>query len=142
MPLQQATTTSLEALRAYTLARRQASEQGPRGALPYDERAIQIDPKFAMGYFAVGHDYFILGEVGRASEYFTKAFQLSTDVSERERLTIAAAYYQSVTGELDKAVQTYKEQIATYPRDASAYMDLATVYGQQSEYAAAVDAAR
>lgn len=142
VPLQQATTTSLDALRAYSLGRRQASEQGPRGALPYDERAIQIDPKFAMGYFALGHDYFILGEVGRGSDYFTKAFELSNGVSERERLTIAAAYYQSVTGELDKAVQTYKEQIASYPKDASAYMDLSIVYGQQGQYEAATDAAR
>ena len=142
VPLQQATTTSLEALRAYSLGRRQASEQGLRGALPYDQQAIQIDPKFAMGYFAVGYDYFVLGEVGRGSEYFTKAFELSNGVSEREKLTIAAAYYQSVTGELDKAVNTYKEQIATYPNDASAYMDLAIVYGQQGLYPAALDAAR
>jgi hypothetical protein len=134
VPLQQATTSSLEALRAYSLGRKEAGEQGPRVALPYDQRAIQLDPTFAMGYFAVGYDYFILGEVGRASEYFTKAFDLGTQVSEREKLSIAAAYYQSVTGELDKAMQTYKEQIASYPRDYRAHLDLAIVYGQQGQY--------
>jgi eukaryotic-like serine/threonine-protein kinase len=142
VPLQQATTTSLEALRAYSLGRKEASEQGPRVALPYDQHAIQLDPNFAMGYFAVGYDYFILGEVGRASEYFTKAFELGKQVSEREKLVIAAAYYQSVTGELDKATQTYKEQIASYPRDYRAHLDLAIVFGQQGQYEAAVNEVR
>ena len=142
VPLQQATTSSLEALRAYSLGRKEAGAQGPRVALPYDQRAIQFDPNFAMGHFAVGYDYFILGEVGRASEYFSKAFELSSQVSEREKLTIAAAYYQSVTGNLDEAAQTYKEQIAIYPREYRAYLDLAIVYGQQGLYEDAVAAVR
>jgi tetratricopeptide (TPR) repeat protein len=142
VPLQQATTSSLEALRAYSLGRKEAGAQGPRVALPYDQRAIQIDPNFAMGHFAVGYDYFILGEVGRASEYFSKAFELSSQVSEREKLAIAAAYYQSVTGDLDEAAQTYKEQIAIYPREYWAYLDLAIVYGQQGQYEDAVAAVR
>jgi eukaryotic-like serine/threonine-protein kinase len=62
-----------------------------------------------MGYRAVGDDYNWSGEVGRASEYYTKAFQLREHASEREKLTITAAYYSSVTGELDKAAQTYQE---------------------------------
>jgi DNA-binding winged helix-turn-helix (wHTH) protein/tetratricopeptide (TPR) repeat protein len=138
VPLQQATTSSLEALRAYSLGRKEAGEQGPRVALPYDLHAFELDPNFAMGYFAVGYDYFILGEVGKASEYFTKAFELGKQVSEREKLTIAAAYYQSVTGELDKATQTYKEQIASYPRDYRAHLDLSIVYGQQGQYEDAI----
>jgi len=142
VPLQQATTPSLDALRAYSLGRKEAREQGPRVALPYDEQAIQIDPRFAMGYFAVGYDYFILGETGEASEYFAKAFQLGNQVSEREKLTIAAAYYQSVTGELDKAIQTYGEQIASYPRDYRAHLDLAIAYGQLGRYEDAVAAVR
>ncbi len=142
VPLQQATTSSLEALRAYSLGRKEAGVQGPRVALPYDQRAIQFDPNFAMGHFAVGYDYFILGEVGRASEYFSKAFELSSQVSEREKLTIAAAYYQSVTGDLDEAAQIYKEQIAIYPREYRAYLDLAIVYGQQGQYEDAVAAVR
>ena len=70
-----------------------------------------------MGYGAVGIDYVSLGELGRASEYYTKAFQLREHASEREKLAITANYYQYVTGELDKAAQTYQEEIESYPRE-------------------------
>ena len=70
-----------------------------------------------MGYRAVGNDYYSLGELGRASEYYTKAFQLREHASEREKLAITADYYRNVTGELDKAAQTYQEEIESYPRD-------------------------
>src|SRR5207249_5494303 len=73
VPLEQATTSSLEALKAYSLGHR---EKDTAAALSHDQRAIQLDPNFAMGYLAVGGDYRSLGEIGRASEYFTKAFQL------------------------------------------------------------------
>jgi serine/threonine protein kinase len=96
VPLAEATTSSLEALRAYSLGRK----NNPAAALTYDQRAIELDPNFAMGYNAVGTDYSNLGEVGRASEYYTKAFQLREHASEREKLAITANYYWSVTGEL------------------------------------------
>ena len=64
----------------------------------------------------MGVDYSSLGELGRASEYFTKAFQLREHASEREKLAITADYYPNVTGELDKAAQTYQEEIESYPR--------------------------
>ncbi len=83
-----------------------------------------------MGYAAVGSDYFSLGELGRASEYFTKAFQLREHASEREKLVIAANYYRNVTGELDKAAQTYQEAIESYPRSAGAYNNLGIVYAR------------
>jgi serine/threonine protein kinase len=101
VPLAEATTTSLEALKAYSLGAKANNEKGPAAALPYNHRAIELDPNFAMGYMAVGTDYFSLGELGRGSEYFTKAFQLREHASEREKLTIAASYYGNVTGELD-----------------------------------------
>jgi eukaryotic-like serine/threonine-protein kinase len=106
VPLLQATTSSLEALKAYSLSLKALNEKGSAAALPYDQRAIELDPSFAMGYRAVGEDYSSLGEVGRASEYFTKAFQLREHASEREKLLITANYYSQVTGELDKATQT------------------------------------
>ena len=109
VPLAEATTSSLEALKAYSLGRKARNEKGPAAALPYDQRAIELDPNFAMGYLAVGNDYSALAEVGRASEYYTKAFQLREHASEREKLGITANYYQSVTGELDKAAQTFQE---------------------------------
>ncbi len=139
VPLAEATTSSLEALQAYSLGVKAANEKGPAAALPYDQRAIQLDPNFAMGYRAVGNDYFSLGELGRASEYYTKAFQLREHASEREKLTIAADYYQNVTGQLDKAVQTFQETIESYPRDFRAYANLGIVYCSQGQYEKAVE---
>jgi tetratricopeptide (TPR) repeat protein len=111
VPLEQATTSSLEALKAYSLGGKARNEKGYAAALPYHQRAIELDPNFATGYEAVGGDYSTLGEAGRGSEYYAKAFQLREHASEREKLAITAFYYQRVTGELDKAAQTYQEEI-------------------------------
>jgi tetratricopeptide (TPR) repeat protein len=92
-----------------------------------------------MGYRAVGNDYLGLGELGRASEYTIKAFQLREHASEREKLNIAADYYRNVSGELDKAAQTYQEMIESYPRKGDAYFDLGIVYGEQGKYEKAVE---
>ena len=134
VPLEQATTPSLEALKAYSLGRKAFREKGIAADLPYSQRAIELDPNFAMAYMAVGNDYYDLGESGRASEYFSKAFQLREHVSERERLIITADYYGSVTGQLDKAVQTYQEDIQSYPRDPATYAALGTVLTSQGEW--------
>jgi serine/threonine protein kinase/tetratricopeptide (TPR) repeat protein len=139
VPLQQATTSSLEALKAYSLGGRAFHEKNTAAALPYHQRAIELDPNFAMGYRAVGADYWSMGEVGRASEYYTKAFQLREHASEREKLDITADYYKDVTGELDKAAQTYQEEIETYPRDAGGYGNLGTVLAQQGQYEKATE---
>ena len=77
------------------MARKASNEKGAAAALPYHQRAIELDPNFAMGYAVVGNDYFSLGELGRASEYFTKAFQLREHASEREKLEITANYYRT-----------------------------------------------
>ena len=142
VPLSEATTSSLEALQAYSLSQKVQNEQGYAAALPHHQRAIRLDPNFAMGYWAVGADYGSLGETGRASEYFTKAFQLREHASEREKLAIAATYYRNVTGELDKAAQTYQETIESYPRSASAYNGLGIVYAEQGQYGKAAEVAR
>jgi serine/threonine protein kinase/tetratricopeptide (TPR) repeat protein len=142
VPLAEATTSSLEALKAYSLGVKAHNEKGSAAALPYHQRAIQLDPNFALGYSAVGTDYYSLTEVGRASEYFTKAFELREHASEREKLTIAADYYSTVTGELDKAAQTYQEEIESYPRGFRAYGNLGTVYGEQGQYVKAAEITR
>jgi serine/threonine protein kinase len=142
VPLDQATTSSLEALKAYSLGEKADNEKGPAAALPYHQRAIQLDPNFAMGYDAVGGEYGNLGELGRASEYFTKAFQLREHASEREKLRIAADYYTNVTGELDKAAQTYQETIESYPRSDATYNNLGTLYAAQGQYEKAAEITR
>jgi serine/threonine protein kinase/tetratricopeptide (TPR) repeat protein len=142
VPLSEATTSSLEALQAYSLSQKVQNEKGYAAALPYDQRAIQLDPNFALGYVAMGTDYHNLSEVGRASEYFTKAFQLREHASEREKLAIAATYYRNVTGELDKAAQTWQEYIESYPRRTIAYINLGLVYGAQGQYEKAAEVTR
>jgi tetratricopeptide (TPR) repeat protein len=140
VPLEQATTSSLEALKAYSLGRKASNEKGSSAGLPYHQRAIELDPNFAMGYGAVGDDYFSLNELGRASEYYTKAFQLREHASEREKLEITANYYDTVTGQLDKAAQTYQEWIANYPRESAAYNRLGVVFALQGQYEKATKA--
>jgi eukaryotic-like serine/threonine-protein kinase len=142
VPLEQATTSSLEALKAYTLGTKAYRENSTAIALPHHQSAIQLDPNFAMGYLAVGADYLSLGETGRASEYFTKAFELREHASEREKLAITANYYSNVTGELDKAAQTYQQQIQSYPRDGGGYIGLANVYNKHGQYEKAMEAYR
>jgi eukaryotic-like serine/threonine-protein kinase len=138
VPLAEATTSSLEALKAYSLGEKAARESS--AALPNHLRAIELDPSFATAYEAVGYDYYNLSQLGRAREYFIKAFQLREHASEREKLHITAGYYFNVTGELDKTAQTYEEEIQTYPREYRAYLDLGGVYTTLGQYGKAGEA--
>jgi serine/threonine protein kinase/tetratricopeptide (TPR) repeat protein len=142
VPLAQATTSSLEALKAYSLGNKAYNEKGTAAALPYLQRAIELDSNFAVGYTALGNGYASLGEVGRASEYYTKAFQLREHTSEREKLLITAQYYENVTGELDKAARTYQEGIASYPREAGVYGNLGLLFASQGQYEKAAEMLR
>ena len=138
VPLEQATTSSLEALKTYTAGLKKSGGD----ALATDQRAIQLDPNFAIGYMSVGADYSSMGETGRSQQYFTKAFELREHASEREKLAITARYYQSVTGELDKAMQTSQSQIDNYPHDAAPYNGLAVAQSSLGEYEKAADTCR
>jgi len=142
VPLEQTTTSSLEALKAYSLGRKANNEKGNVAALPYDLRAIELDPNFAVGYLEVGWDYFSLSQLGRASENFSKAFQLREHTSEREKFAITANYYSNVTGELDKAVQINQEWIESYPREPDAYNSLGFVYAEKGRYDKATEITR
>jgi serine/threonine protein kinase/tetratricopeptide (TPR) repeat protein len=142
VPLEQATTSSLEALKAYSLGQKAHTEKGSAAALPYHQRAIELDPNFATGYSAMASDYFNLDEVDRARENYTKSFQLCQRASERERLTITANYYFFATGELEKAARTYEEEIESYPRSSAAYEDLGSVFASLGQYEKAADFTR
>jgi DNA-binding winged helix-turn-helix (wHTH) protein/tetratricopeptide (TPR) repeat protein len=142
VPLAQATTSSLEALKAYSLGRNATRERDPAAALPYDQHAIELDPNFAMGYFAVGIDYFSLNQPGRAGEYYTKAFHLREHVSEREKLAISGWYYLNVTGQLDEAAQIFQQEIESYPLKAGEYVTLGVLLSAQGQYEKAAEAAR
>jgi len=141
VPLEQATTPSLEALKAFSLAIKACREKGSAADLPFSQNAVAIDPNFAIAYLEVGIDYLNLGEVERANEYFSKAFQLRQHASERERLRIVAEYYRNVTGELDKAAQAYEKEIESYPQ-CGGYNTLGIVYGDQGQYEKAMETMR
>jgi eukaryotic-like serine/threonine-protein kinase len=141
LPLAAVTTSSLEALQAYSLSIKSGRERSSVKDLPYLQRAIQLDPNFAMGYWALGDAYMVLGEERRAGKYYAKAFELRAHASEREKLGIAADYYFNVTGELEKAAQVFQEQIDSYPR-SGAYIGLGNVYRTQGKFADAVIAYR
>ena len=134
VPLAEATTSSLDALRAYSLSRSVYVAKGRGADLPYLERAIQLDPNFAMAYRAAAWDYRDLGDKQRSSEYYSRAFELREHASDRERLLIEADYYFWVVGDLDKAAQVYQELAETYPLDHYAYMGLGNVYSLQGDY--------
>ena len=142
VPLPQATTSSLEALKAYSLGQKAHNEKGSAAALPYHQRAVELDPNFATAYSAIAGDYFNLGEVSRARENYSKAFQLRERASEREKLSITADYYSIATGELDKAARTYQEEIESYPRSAIAYHKLGSVFASEGQFEKAVNATR
>jgi eukaryotic-like serine/threonine-protein kinase len=142
VPLIEATTSSMEALKAYSLGGKVERQKGSLAALPYVERSIQLDPDFAMGYRAVAIAYYNMGELERAREYYTKAFELREHVGERERQMIASDYYSAVTGELNKAAQSYQQLTESYPRDAAAYGNLATVFMQMAQYEKSIEASR
>jgi tetratricopeptide (TPR) repeat protein/class 3 adenylate cyclase len=139
VPLADATTPSLEALKAYSLGLKATREQGTAAALTYHLRAIELDPNFAMAYRAIGNDYGNLNEVSRAREYWTKAFQLREHTSEWEQLAITAYYYLLVTGELNKAIQINQERVQSFPRDAMPYRNLGYSYALVGQYEKAAE---
>jgi len=139
VPLAEATTSSLEALKAYSLGLKAYNVGGSAAAVPYTQRAIQLDPNFAAGYNEAGIEYSYLGQQSRAAEYFSKAFQLRGHASEREKLDITANYYQNVTGELDKAIQAFLQEIESYPRTTEPYINLGLGYAFQGQYEKATE---
>jgi tetratricopeptide (TPR) repeat protein len=138
VPLEQATTASLEALKAFSLGRKQNSA----AAIPFYERAIELDPNFAMAYARLGVMYRNIGQPAQASAYITKAFALREHAGERDKLYITSTYYLFVTGEQEKAIQTYTLWEQSYPRDWLPYFNQAVAYANVGQYEKAVEATR
>ena len=134
VPLEQATTNSLEALKAYTLGQKTALEKGDVEALPFFKRAIELDPNFALGYDALGIHYFNLNQPSLGADYLRKAFDLRDRVTEREKFHITAHYYGFVTGELEKANQAFGQWAQVYPRDPVPYTDLGATHMVLGQY--------
>ncbi len=141
-PLEQVTTSSLEALKAYTDGDKIQGEQGDAEALPFFKRAVELDPSFAEAHVGLGGLYANLGEHTLAREHYGKGYELRDRVSARERYDILTGYYRENTGELDKAVQQYEMWIHDYPHDSEARGNLAVVYSDLGQYEKAADVNR
>jgi eukaryotic-like serine/threonine-protein kinase len=121
VPLAEATTPSLEALRAYTAGWRAHSSTGASSAVPFYQRAVEIDPQFAMAYAWLGDMYGQMGESNLSAVNLTRAYQLRDRASDAERFFINASYYIRVTGDLQKAEQTCLVWAESYPREMPAH---------------------
>jgi serine/threonine protein kinase/tetratricopeptide (TPR) repeat protein len=129
VPLAQATTSSLEALKAYSLGSKIWAAQGENAAFPFFQRAVELDPKFAMAYARIGVMHGNLFQLDLSTENTRKAYELRMNTSERERLYIESYYYAYVTGETEKSTQVLENLAQLYPRDFGPHNNLANNYG-------------
>jgi tetratricopeptide (TPR) repeat protein len=138
-PVEEATTPSLEALKAYSLGVKTEYAKGETAALPFFKRAVDLDPNFAMAYRYISTVYGNLIELGRAAENARKAYDLREKVSERERFTIETIFYLKATGELEKAAQTCELWQQTYPRGDVPYRWLGLISGLLGDWEKALE---
>jgi serine/threonine protein kinase/tetratricopeptide (TPR) repeat protein len=136
------TTSSLEALKAYSLGFEQASRGRFIESLPFYKRAVELDPNFAYAYAALAVQYANTNQPKLAAEYAEKAFALQDRVSELEKLRITNFYYAFVTGEVDKQIETLEMYKSTYPRDARAPNNLSDIYFRIGQFEKAAAEAR
>ncbi len=127
-PLAEATTSSLEALKAFSLGSNKVSAGANTESLPFFSRAVELDPNFAAAYAFMSNVYFIQREPELAAENIRKAYQLRDRVSEPERVGIESHYYWRSTGELEKAISSVDLYQQAYPRDPSAHNTLGNLY--------------
>ncbi len=116
-PVDEASTRSLEALKAYSQGRHIMLARGYSAALPFYQRAVELDPHFAIAYRNLSASYISLNQDGRAAEMARKAYELRDRVSERERFSIDGNYHMFATGNLEKATQVFESWRQIYPRD-------------------------
>jgi len=127
-PLEQVTTTSLEALKAYSLGIKSRSTMGDTPAIPFFRRAVELDPKFAMAYSRLGTYYGNVGEAALSVENLRKAYELRDRVSEGERFYIVSHYYHIGIGDWEKALEVYELWHQTYPQDPISLDNMADIH--------------
>jgi serine/threonine protein kinase/tetratricopeptide (TPR) repeat protein len=132
--IEQATTSSLEALKAYTMANEERAKGRARESLTFYKRAVDLDPNFAMAYARIGVFYINQDQMETAKEYLQKSYDLRDRVSERERLYVTEKYYNYITGEIDKAIETLKTWARLYPNDFIPHNNLSLDYQILGKY--------
>jgi serine/threonine protein kinase/tetratricopeptide (TPR) repeat protein len=134
----EATTPSLEALKAYSMGITTSRTKGEAEAIPFLKRALELDPNFAMAYVGLAVEYGNLGQASLAADNAKKAYDLRDRVSERERYRISALYFQNVTGEVEKATEAYELWAKSYPRDEIPRGSLGFLYSALGQYEKAI----
>jgi eukaryotic-like serine/threonine-protein kinase len=134
----EATTPSLEALKAYSMGVTTGRTKSDAEAIPFMKRAIELDPNFAIAYAGLAVNYSNLGQASLSAEYARKAYDLRDRVSERERYRISALYFQNVTSEVEKATEAYELWAKSYPRDFVPHGNLGFLYSNLGQYEKAI----
>jgi serine/threonine protein kinase/predicted Zn-dependent protease len=142
VPIEKATTSSLEALKAFTTGVQLHIAGQPEKAITHLERAITLDPEFALAYAQMGTSYTNLRDLVRARELSAKAYALRERVSDRERFYIEARYYDATTGELDQVLKVYELWAQTYPRDDIPWNNIGVTYESVGDFDQALNAYR
>ena len=140
--IEEATTSSLEALKAYSQGYRRVMNGDDVAAVSYFQRAISLDPDFAMAYARLGSSYSNLWELNQASENTTRAYELRGKVSERERFYLDSHYHMFVTGNVEKGRQTFELWAQVYPRDDNPIFNLGELYSNIGQYDKALEETR
>ncbi len=136
--IEEATTPSLEALKAYSQGLRTRRTTGDFDSVPFFRRAIDLDSEFALAYARLGTVYANLGQADESKKMTTRAYQLRDKVSEVERFYIEARYFTTAQPDIPKALDTYKVWLATFPNDYTALTNSALLHKQQGERAEAI----
>ncbi len=140
-PLEDVTTSSLEALKAYSLADSEI-DSDRTASVAHLEQAIQLDPSFVLAYRSLAIAYSVLSGPSRAAMYYAKAYELRDHASEQERLQITGDYYGSVLGDLPKATEAYTQMMTNYPRNDKVPNTLGILYADQGHYQQAAEMIR
>lgn len=141
-PIEEATTSSLEALKAYSLGIQARATQGEEPAAPFFKQAVALDPNFAIAIATLGQVESNLGDRGVGAEYTKKAYSLRDRASEAEKFYIDSHYYDNVTGDTEQSIQVYQLWTQTYPRDSIPFNNLGVAHAQLGQWEKSLPAAR
>ena len=134
MPLEEATTSSLEALQSFSLGAKIRREKDDASAIPYLNRAVQLDPSFARAYEELGMAYGNVGNPTLMNRYLTKAFAMREHVAPFDRFVIEAHYYNEVIQDLSRASLIYQQWIGSYPKASAAHNNLSVIFAQLGQW--------